>query len=240
MDLITINVNFNNKYFKFKYNKNKFIFSEFKDDLNIKLNYKFNNKNKYNLLLTCNNKILNEKTICSCKSDNLDVIAINKNIGGVAVAMFGILVWPIYIISKNFLRIGELIGKMFEMLAKLIEVFFLIFKPDVLIDDILFAVTYSINEMMKGMSDAVSNGFSEPEDEDAEKGPFAMTESDEAKTCMSPTYSTIFLLILCPPLAIIYKIGFWKGFVSAIICGVLCVKLFYFPGLLFAILHVLC
>ena len=55
--------------------------------------------------------------------------------------MFGILVWVIkYIISKNFLRIGELIGKMFEMLGKLGEVFFLIFKPDVLIDDILFAV----------------------------------------------------------------------------------------------------
>ena len=61
MDLITINVNFNNTYFKFKYNKNKFIFSEFKDDLNIKPKpQKFNNKNKYNLLLICNNfKILN-------------------------------------------------------------------------------------------------------------------------------------------------------------------------------------
>ena len=92
---------------------------------------------------------------------------------------------------------------------------------------------------MGKMSDAISNGFSEPEDEDAEKGPFSLTGSD-AKTCMSPTYSTLFLLVLCPPLAIIYKIGFWKGFVSAIICGVLCVKLFYFPGLLFAILHVLC
>ena len=51
---------------------------------------------------------------------------------------------------------------------------------------------------------------------------------------------SILLLIICPPLAIFFKLGFLKGFISAIICGVLCVKLYYFPGLLFAILHVLC
>ena len=45
---------------------------------------------------------------------------------------------------------------------------------------------------MKGMSAAVSNGFSEPEDEDAEKGP-PLTDSD-AKTLHVPTYGTIFLL----------------------------------------------
>ena len=94
--------------------------------------------------------------------------------------------------------------------------------------------------MFKAMSESASGLTSKPEDDEAGGGATFDLDKETPKKCMSPTFTTILMLIICPPLAIFLKLGFWKGFVSAIICGVLCVKLFYFPGLLFAILHVLC
>ena len=61
---------------------------------------------------------------------------------------------------------------------------------------------------MKGMSAAISNGFSELEDEDAEKGPNLSLTGDDAKTCMSPT---VHYFCLSRATIAIYKIGFWKG-----------------------------
>ena len=114
----------------------------------------------------------------------------------------------------------------------------LIFDPPALMNDIMFAVTFGINKVFQFAMESIK-GSREPEDDDAEKGPFGVKNSENIK-CMNPSFSTILLLIICPPLAIFFKLGFLKGFISAIICGVLCVKLYYFPGLLFAILHVLC
>ena len=161
----------------------------------------------------------------------------------VILAIFAILspiLKPVRAIFEAFIGFFKIFFEIIKMMAKLFEILFLVFDPPTLIDDILFAVTFGINEVMNKMSSAISNGMSEPEDDTSEKGIFATRQEEGNTTCMSPTYSTLFLLIICPPLAIMYKLGFWKGFVSSIICGVLCVKLFYFPGLLFAILHVLC
>ena len=85
--------------------------------------------------------------------------------------------------------------------------------------------------------DSITESKDQPKDAN-EEGPFG--DSDQGRmTCLDPTLGMILLLVICPPLAIVYKMGA-AGLVSAIICGVLCVKLYYFPGLLFAILHVLC
>ena len=97
---------------------------------------------------------------------------------------------------------------------------------------------FGINKVFQFAMESIK-GSREPEDDDAAKGPFGVKNSENIK-CMDPSFTTILLLIVCPPLAIFFKLGFLKGFISAIICGVLCVKLYYFPGLLFAILHVLC
>ena len=80
----------------------------------------------------------------------------------------------------------------------------------------------------------------QPEDSDGESGPFGLSKDRKDVTCMSPSIVMLLILLICPPFAIIYRWGFLKGFVPAIICGVMCVKLYYFPGLLLATLMVLC
>ena len=133
-----------------------------------------------------------------------------------------------------------LVGKFIELLVNVVEIIPLIFDPPKLIDDVLFAITNSISTIFKRMSGDVKNLASSPEEITKEKGPFGVSDINKSEfTCVDPSWSTLALLVICPPLAIIYKLGA-AGLISSIICGVLCVKLYYFPGLLFAVLHVLC
>ena len=154
-------------------------------------------------------------------------------------------------ILNMLMGIIDLIGSLFKILGffvtafvSVIEMLPLIFDPPRLIDDVLFAITSSIKTIFGRLGGDMKNLASSPEDDTEGRGPFDISNSDRAEggafTCVDPSWSTILLLIICPPLAIMYKLGFWQGFISSIICGVLCVKLYYFPGLLFAILHVLC
>jgi uncharacterized membrane protein YqaE (UPF0057 family) len=187
--------------------------------------------NKHTKLLTDPN--LNEEL---SKSDNkLELIVKLK--GGIIDGILNML-----------MGIIKLVGSLFQILAFFITAFInvlemlpLIFDPPRLIDDVLFAITSSIKIVFGRLGGDMKNMASSPEDDTKEQGPFGVSNTNRgAFTCMDPSWSTILLLIICPPLAIIYKLGFWQGFISSIICGVLCVKLYYFPGLLFAILHVLC
>jgi uncharacterized membrane protein YqaE (UPF0057 family) len=184
-------------------------------------------------LITNTGQLLTDYNICNVSTLDVNI----KLKGGFIDALFNMLFGIVKLIFSLFKVIGFFITSFISVL----EMLPLIFDPPRLIDDILFAITSSLNMVFKKMGGDVKNLVSSPEDDALEKGPFGVSnETQTAFTCMDPSWSMIMLLIICPPLAIIYKLGFGPGFISSIICGVLCVKLFYFPGLLFAILHVLC
>jgi len=186
-------------------------------------------------------KVLTSELVLNSNKNYFEINVLIKQKGGLGIAMFGILVIPLIFIGTAFVRGGNILTDFLELLSYTIEIIPTIFDPPKLIDDILFALTHSITTIFGKFSGDIKNLSSSPEDDTKESGPFGVSnENRNAFSCMDPTWSTILLLILCPPLAIIYKLGFWAGFISSIICGVLCVKLYYFPGLLFAILHVLC
>ena len=199
----------------------------------------------YNDTKLATNRIINEKIISEDISKPIELICYSKLNGGVGIAMFGLIVLPMIIIGKKMLRLIEVIAKFFILIGKVFMIIPVVFDPPKLIDDIMFAVTYSINTIFSAAIESV-RGSGEGEDYNApdpnkESGTFGISQSKQnSTTCMDPTYSTIFLLLICPPLAIFYKLGFLRGFISSIICAVLCVKLYYFPGVLFAALHVLC
>ena len=212
------------------------------EDLYLLINKKYGLDNNYFLTVTQKtNKIVTDKNIDELmKSDELRIKLNFRLKGGLGIALFAILIFPMIFIGKAFMRLGDVLEKFFNLFIQVIQLIPLIFDPPRLIDDILFGVTFGINQMFRAMSDSASGLTSTPEDDEAGGGATFDLDKETPTKCMSPTFTTILMLIICPPLAIFLKLGFWKGFVSAIICGVLCVKLFYFPGLLFAILHVLC
>ncbi len=160
----------------------------------------------------------------------------------IILAIFALLIplaKPLSIIVQTVVAFFDILGSVIDLIDLVIDMVPLIFDPARLIDDILFAVTFGINKMFSVTSESAGGMASSPEDDSEGSGPFDLNKETKTK-CIDPTFTTILLLILCPPLAILLKLGFLAGFVSSIICGVLCVKLYYFPGLLFAILHVLC
>jgi hypothetical protein len=187
-------------------------------------------------------KILTEKLFNDTKDkcNNLEVEVLLKAKGGIGIAMFAVIVFPIIVIGIAFAAAGDVVNDFIDLLISTFEIIPLIFDPPKLIDDVLFAITSSISIVFGRFGGDMKNLASSPEDDTQEQGPFGVSNANRnAFTCMDPSWSTIALLVICPPLAIIYKLGA-AGLISSIICGVLCVKLYYFPGLLFAILHVLC
>jgi hypothetical protein len=138
-----------------------------------------------------------------------------------------------------FKDLGVMLVELIRILLNIIEMIPLIFDPPRLIDDVMYGITYGINTAMGGVMGSIDTQT--PEEEPQTSGPFGVnTKIDNSTVCMSPSLSVILMLIICPPLAIFYKYSFIKALIPSIICGVLCVKLYYFPGLLFAALMVLC
>jgi hypothetical protein len=206
-----------------------------------------------NFILTWMTKLItkNNWDEIKCLFEPDDTIFISNKLKGgffsvilVIIGIFAILGPIIKPIGKMFeviITIFGLVGKFIELLFQALDIIPLIFDPPKLMDDILFAVTTTLTVIFKKFTQDIKNIASSPEDEEKENGIFGVKMAERnAFSCMDPSWSEVLLLVLCPPLAIIYKLGFIQGLISSIICGVLCVKLYYFPGLLFAILHVLC
>ena len=169
--------------------------------------------------------------------NNLSMPTVVEHFG---VNIFGGIIDPIFAIARGFIGIGKIISQIAEIFFYVMKLIPLIFDPPKLIDDVIFAISHSINTIIG----KIGNNFdaSKPEDQkdDKDSGPFGVNKRDRNPICIQPTIAMLLMLIICPPLAIFYKLNFWKGFIPSIICGVLCVKLYYFPGLLFAALMVLC
>ena len=180
--------------------------------------------------------LINNKYFENLEEDRqiIDIEVIYKLKGGIIDSIVNMLKGIITMFIGLF-KILVQFGKLFILMMEFIPV---VFDPPTLMNDVIFAVSYGIKKVFSLASESIK-GSGDPEDDEAGKGPFGVSNSENIK-CLDPSFSTILLLIVCPPMAIFFKLGFLKGFVSAIICGVLCVKLYYFPGLLFAILHVLC
>ena len=153
---------------------------------------------------------------------------------GIFSGLFG----PIFAIGRAFIKIFEVIIKLFQMLSYVLEMIPVVFDPPRLIDDILFAVSTSISVVLDKLMNSID--VQAKDDDPEESGPMGLNKRVKEKVCLPPTMTQILFLILCPPLAIFFKFDFLRAIIPVIICSVLCVKLYYFPGLLFATLMTLC
>ena len=123
----------------------------------------------------------------------------------IIAAIFALLVplfKPIAIIVRVFIGFIDIIGHFIDLMLITLEIIPVIFDPPRLMDDILFAVTFGINTVFSKAAESVTGGTQQPEDENKPEGPFGVTNKKQAK-CIDPTFSTILLLIICPPLAIL-------------------------------------
>jgi hypothetical protein len=144
--------------------------------------------------------------------------------------IFEPIVAPIVGIAKGFVKMGEIAVMLVELVIKVIATIPSIFNPDKLINDVLYGVTNGITSMFGG----IINQFSTNE-EPVKDGIY----DKKNQVCVAPTLINLIILVVCPPLAL-YKDRGLKGFFLVIVCALLTYYLYYFPGFLFAALHIMC
>ena len=181
---------------------------------------------------TYNGKMLNNnKTFIDHGIDNNDIIFLNSRLNG---GIFPILIAALVAVSGFMIALMVLLEDLIIIFIKLIEIIPLIFDPKKFIDDLIFGISYGISSLMSGIFSSINSGTSSSKskrfDDDTSKVP---------KVCVSPTIFNLVLLLICPPLALFMDRGI-QGMFLVIVCAILTVKLYYFPGLIFAALHILC
>jgi len=205
----------------------------------IKEVYKLNNNDFY---LTYNGKLLvDNKQLTFYDIQEYDIIEVNfRKRGGflgmilafaAVVAVLVILIEPLI---GLFTAMGHMLVLLFHFLGifpPLLEAILLIFEPKRFVDDLIFGITYGIKSLFSGIFSSIDSGSTPNQTEEE--------PSMIPKTCLPPTILNLALLIICPPLALFMDRGI-QGMFLVIVCGILTVKLYYFPGLIFAALHILC
>ena len=232
--MINLNLYFNNNKKTIKIS-NDFTYNL--DKLKCKIAYEFGISKPSNIFMIVDNhkSFENASKLLSLK-ENYRIDIFNKKRGGIITTVVNLL----YGIVKMCKQLGIFMYEFFRLLLLFFEMIPLIFDPPKLIDDIIFAVGYSINTMISKMGTSGNTTKTDDSVDKESSGPFGVSKRERNPICIQPTIASLIMLILCPPLAIFYKYSFARGFIPAIVCGVLCVKLYYFPGLLFAALMVLC
>ena len=145
--------------------------------------------------------------------------------------MFIPMLFPIVMIGYILYKMKDILMAMLEIVPKAIDLALLLFNPKRFINDLIFGVSYGIKKVLSGMMDSIDSGTT------AQKPP--EDESKIPQVCVPPTMVNLFILLICPPLALFLNRGL-QGIFLVIVCAILTLKLYYFPGFIFAAMHILC
>jgi len=223
-------INYNNKLQKIN---NKFInITEFKNYI----------QNKYSLnsyYLVCNNKLLTKYNYSKLKYD--DTIDINIRIKGgimdILEPIFGPILNPFKDMILAIVDIAALVIEVIALFPKVLKMIPALFSPDKLLNDVIYGTINGINSMLSALFEKMNFLGGEKNDtkNDGSGGAFGIDDTKKA-VCVKPTLINLIILVLCPPLALYIERG---GFFLVIICGLMTYFMYYFPGFLFAALHIL-
>jgi hypothetical protein len=235
------------------YNDNIISINELPSNINdlsdiIKTNYSIND-----FYILHNNKLLTD--INGIKKD--DTIEIYNRLNGgnplnkLLDKSFGPILDPLKKMLVGIVDIAILIGEVFALIPKIIQIAINIFKPDKLLNDVIYGTTIGINNMISALMNKLSFSTEKTMDEkdaDGTGGIFGIDDTNKS-VCIKPTLINLIILVLCPPLSLYIHLGsggingitgfFYIIFMVIICCG-MTYYMYYFPGFLFAALHVLC
>ena len=202
--------------------------------IGLKMGLKFND----NYFIIYNNKIVSEYNlnllINSKKINNNSTFYIEKKIKGGIFDMLADVLEGLWTLLTN---LGGLLDKIITLFVNIMEMVPTVFSPSKVIDDVLYAVTSGVAQVLRAFIDKIDFGQTEP-DNKGDGGPFAVTDKKRA-ICVPPSFINLLILVLCPPLALFLHKGM-GGFFLILICILLTYYLYYFPGFIFAALHILC
>ena len=191
-----------------------------------------------NYFIIYNNKILSEYSFNtlqkSNKINNNSIFYIEKRLKGGIFDMLADLLEGLWTLLTN---LGNLIDQIIKLFVNIMEMIPAVFSPSKVIDDVLYASTSGVAQVLRAFIEKIDFSQSEP-DNKGDGGPFGVSDKNRA-ICVPPSFINLLILVLCPPLALFLHKGVGGWFII-IICCLLTYYLYYFPGFIFAALHILC
>ena len=125
------------------------------------------------------------------------------------------------------------------MMPKLLSLFAIFTDPGKIIKDIMFGLFTGVYMVAEATLDMMFGDIRRAFGGEVENGGNEGTMGDGANAkCIPPSMVKLLLMVLCPPLALMLQVGI-GGLFYVIICSLL-TYFFYFPGLIYASLYVLC
>ena len=206
------------------------------DNLKNKIAKKLSINNK-DFFLIHNGKLLN-KNVTFYNNDTIEVKFRQRGgfFGmivtiGMIIAILVVLAGPLGDFIKAFVAMLEIFLQLLELFPKVLSIIKSIFNPQIFINDVIFAVTFSIRAIFDGILSSITSGSTQNKKKNKDK--------TIPSVCIPPTFMNLLILVLCPPLALFLDRGM-GGLFHVVICGILTMKLYYFPGLIYGALHILC
>tara|TARA_Y100000590_G_C15520832_1_gene939347 strand:- start:500 stop:973 length:474 start_codon:yes stop_codon:yes gene_type:complete len=157
--------------------------------------------------------------------------------------MFDALINAIITIAEVAIRLIEFIVDLVFWIVKILTEAIKILNPVFIVNEIIAGVYVGIQTILKAIGDIFTVPRfpkSKPCDR-AGEGLFGFRRNDSnaKKKCIKPTMLRLLFTMLCPPLGLFLHLGF-SGWFHVLFCTFLTIKLYYFPGFLYAIMHIIC
>ena len=163
------------------------------------------------------------------------------------------IVSPIKNIINAIVKIIELIILLVTKIPEILMMAFQIFNPINIINDSITGSILAIKVVIVGLIDTFSSPsfnstYSKCKDtgsglfgyrrEKDSSGKIVKNSCGDGKVCKRNVLVKYIIAVLCPPLALGLHLGM-KGFFHVLICGFFTVYMYYFPGLIYALLHII-
>jgi hypothetical protein len=179
----------------------------------------------------------NDLTLLEQNIKNNDTLYLYTPING---GFIDLLIDLVTGMADLFMNLGTLVEDIIRVVVNILELAPVIFSPDKLLNDVIYGSITGLTSMITAILENLSNlfGESEPKKEDGTGGVFGIEDKKKA-VCVKPTIINLIILIVCPPLALYINKG-WRSMFMVIVCGLMTYYMYYFPGFLFAALHILC
>ena len=198
---------------------------------------KKNNNIKNNIKIKNSTHLLkNDLTLLEQNLKNNDILYLYTPING---GFIDLLIELVTGMANLFKNIGTLVEEIVRIFVWIFELIPSIFSPEKLLNDVIYGSITGLTSTITAIFENISNIFGDSNSKsDSNNGIFGI-ENKKKQVCIKPTIINLVILIVCPPLALFINKG-WKSFFMIIVCALMTYYMYYFPGFLFAALHILC
>ena len=149
------------------------------------------------------------------------------------------IVAPILALVNGFIQFGLFLVQMLQLLPRALELFNYVINPMKLIKDVISGVVSGIIMILEALFDTLLGDLRKTMGGSYDPGSNDGDYSGENGVCLSKTFMGTLLMVLCPPLYVLFNMGIINGLFPTLLTSVL-TYFYYVPGLIYASLYSFC